>query len=285
MVRTSHTRPRRKRKTIAEGTTAHQGTDSSGHGIHVSVTHPALTQQGLSERHTFRMLTAMHEPGILIFVGFLILAGGLAIYGVIRERKRREAFAKMAQHLGMTYHGGRDYRLATRFGFLDKLAKGQKRYAFNTLSSQYRGQEVHAFDYHYETHSHDSKGRRQTHHHYLSCFVLVLPRSFPELTIAREGLFSKIAQAVGYDDIDFESHEFSRRFCVRSKDKKFAYDFCHARMIEYLLENPDLNIEVDIDTLALVFDRRLAVDEIPRNLERLQTIRDLMPDYLFAATP
>jgi hypothetical protein len=117
------------------------------------------------------------------------------------------------------------------------------RYVFNTLS-RLPGHGVTAFDYHYETHSTDSKGHRQTHHHYFSCFLLHLPRSFPELVIAREGFFSKVAQAFGYDDIDFESHEFSRKFCVRSPDKKFAYDICNARMMEYLLANDDLTIEL-----------------------------------------
>jgi hypothetical protein len=105
---------------------------------------------------------------------------------------------------------------------------------------------------------------------------------FPELTIGPEGFFSKIAQAVGYDDIDFESHEFSRKFCVRSKDKKFAYDVCNAQMIEYLLTNPDLVIEIERDSLAVSFNRRLAPENIESNLNRLIAVRSLMPDYLFS---
>jgi hypothetical protein len=138
-----------------------------------------------------------------------------------------------------------------------------------------------AFDYHYETHSTDSKGRRQTHHHHFSFFILLLPRSFPELTIAREGVFSKIAQAFGFDDIDFESHEFSRKFCVRSKDKKFAYDVCHARFMEYLLANDDLNIEMEDSALAIGFGSCLKVSEIEHNLRRLREVRSFLPNYLF----
>ena len=102
----------------------------------------------------------------------------------------------------------------------------------------------------------------------------------PELTIGPEGFFSKIAQAVGYDDIDFESHEFSRQFCVRSRDKKFAYDVCHARMIEYLMANDDLVIEIEHQALALYFSRRLDPALIEPNLTRLIQIRNLMPEYL-----
>jgi hypothetical protein len=111
-------------------------------------------------------------------------------------------------------------------------------------------------------------------------FILRLPALFPEITITREGLFSKIAQAFGYDDIDFESHEFSRKFCVRSKDKKFAYDICHTRMMEFLLENDDLNIEIDGISLAFLFDRRLKPEQIHPNLVRLTLVRQLIPDYV-----
>jgi hypothetical protein len=104
------------------------------------------------------------------------------------------------------------------------------------MRGNYRGHEILAFDYHYETDSTDSKGHRNTNHHWFSFYLLFLPRSVPDLTIVPEGIFSKIAQAFGYDDIDFESAEFSRKFCVRSADKKFAYDICNSRMIEYLLQ-------------------------------------------------
>ncbi len=218
---------------------------------------------------------------ILVFVLFagLIIAG--AIYASVRERKRREAFTGLAARLGMAFSPGRDRDLARQFHFLDRLAQGSNRYASNVLSGDYRGHAVLAFDYHYETHSTDSKGRRQTHHHRFSFFILRLPRAFPELLISEEGFFSKVAQAFGYDDIDFESHEFSRKFCVRSADKKFAYDICHARMIEYLLANPDLSLEIEESALAMAFSRRLDPAVIEANLNRLVEVRELIPDYLF----
>jgi hypothetical protein len=43
---------------------------------------------------------------------------------------------------------------------------------------------------------------------------------------------------------------------VRSPDKKFAYDVCHAQMMEYLLANRDLSIEIENEVIALAFDRR-----------------------------
>jgi hypothetical protein len=219
----------------------------------------------------------------LVIVGIVALVIVAAILGHLAAKKRREAMLTLAARLGLRFDPSKDWGLAKQYQFLDKLRAGDNRYAFNILSGKYQGHDVMAFDYHYETHSTDSKGHRQTHHHYFSFFLLLMPVSFPELAIAREGFFSKIAQALGYDDIDFESHEFSRKFCVRSKDKKFAYDVCNARMMEYLLANDDLTIEIEGPALGISFaTSRLSPEQIESNLKRLITVRSLMPDYLFS---
>ena len=111
--------------------------------------------------------------------------------------------------------------------------------------------------------------------------TLELPKRFPELIIKPEGLFAKLGQMLGFDDIDFESHEFSKRYSVKSPDKKFAYDFCNAQMIDYLLRQGNLIIEVDRDILSLTFRGRLSVEQIRPNIHRMQHIRSLMPNYLF----
>ena len=215
------------------------------------------------------------------FIIVLICVVGAIIWGMRAAKKRRSDLGDLAERLGMAFNPERDYGIAQRYAFLDRLRKGENRYAYNVISGSYQGHNVAAFDYHYETHSTDSKGNRETHHHHFSFFILALGKPLPELTIAKEGIFSKIAQAVGYDDIDFESHEFSRRFVVRSKDKKFAYDFCNARMIDYLLGIQELEIEVDMDSLALAFNRCLKVEEIEPRLRQMIDIRERMPNYLF----
>jgi len=212
----------------------------------------------------------------LVIFGFIAIFAVVAVLGYISSLKRREAMAAVAAKLGLQFMPHKDRYMPKRYRFLDKLRRGSNRYAFNVLSGGYQGHEVLLFDYHYRTGS-----GKNTHHHYLSFFILHLRVSFPELIIGPEGIFSKIAQAVGYDDIDFESHEFSRKFCVRSKNKKFAYDVCNARMIEYLLSNSDLSIEIEDTALAVSFNSRLSPGQIEPNLKRLVTVRSLLPDYLF----
>jgi hypothetical protein len=216
-------------------------------------------------------------PIILIVVVAIVAL----IFGVLGARKRREELGALAARTGLRFDPEEDYSYDERYGFLGKLSQGDNRYAFNILSGNFRGHDVLAFDYHYQTYSYNSKGGRQTHHHYFSFFILRLPRSFPEITVGREGWFSKIAQAFGYDDIDFESAEFSRSFCVRSRDKRLAYDVCNPQMIEYLLANADLTLEIEENVLALAFEARLDAAAIELNLNRLVSVRALFPEYLF----
>jgi hypothetical protein len=217
----------------------------------------------------------------LLIIGVIAAIISFAIFGMLAERKRREELAALALRLEFRFSPAKNYHIPDRFVFLKRIAQGSNRYAFNLLSGHHNGEEVWIFDYHYETTSTDSKGRRQKTSHYLSIYLILLPKAFPELTIEREQLFSKIAQAFGYDDIDFESHEFSKTFCVRSRDKRFAYDFCNTSMMEYLLANRDISLELEHHTLAIGFNRKLTPRLLEGNYTRLREIRSRIPDYLF----
>jgi hypothetical protein len=219
-----------------------------------------------------------------VFVAVIIIVIGGFIYSQIQARKRREALIELAQRLNLDFDPGQDREIPGRFNFLNLFARGENRYATNVLSGNYRQNEILAFDYHYETESTDSKGNRTTQDHWFSFFILTLPKSFPELTIRRENFLTKIAEVFGYQDINFESAEFSRAFNVRSPDKKFAYDVCNAKMMEYLLANRDLSIEIENEVIALAFSTRLSVEQIEFNLQRLVEIRSRLPDYLFTQT-
>ncbi len=218
---------------------------------------------------------------ILVFAGIAVLVVAGLIFGYLWEKRRREAFQKLANELGLDYRR-RDPSIATRYKFLDKLRQGSKRYAFNVLKGTYEEYPVQIFDYHYETYSTDSKGRRQTNHHYFSFFILEQERDFAELRIYPEKWLSKIGQAIGFEDIDFESIEFSKAFVVKSTDKKFAYDICHTRMMEYLLDHRDLSIEIERKCVSISFDTRLKPELIPERLRQLVEIRNLFPRYLYS---
>jgi hypothetical protein len=217
----------------------------------------------------------------LIFPVFIALAIVGSIYASIAARKRREGLFELAQKLNLNFDPSENHSFAGQFGFLKKLAQGDNRYAFNILSGTFQNYDMLAFDYHYQVTTHDKNGSHTTHYRF-SVFLLQMPKIlFPDLTIRHENFFLKVAEVFGYQDIKFESAEFSKTFCVRSPDKKFAYDVCNAKMIEFLLSNRDLSLEIENQVVALVFNSCLSFDQIENNLNRLTQIRSLMPDYLF----
>jgi len=216
---------------------------------------------------------------IVIFVLFGVLVAVMFFVSHYLAKKRREAIGAEARRLGLSFAPEKDHQLGREIHFLD-FFRGSNRYAFNRMYGDYQGYPVSCFDFHTETHSTDSKGNRRTTHHYYSIFICNLPRSFPELKIHKEGILSKLGELIGFDDIEFESAEFSRKFYVKSKDKKLAYDVVNAQMMDYLLGNDDLSIELERDILCVFFRKRLKPEELEPNLKRLIEVRKRVPDYL-----
>jgi hypothetical protein len=219
---------------------------------------------------------------LLFFGGFAALSIAVIVLNLIAERKRHEAFRVVAERLGLAFHHRKDHHLAQRLGFLNRLARGSNRYAYNVIRGVYREQAVTCFDYHYETSSGNSKDGQQTVHHNLSVYVLKHPVDFPELEIVPRKFRHRIGQMLGVDDIRFESVEFSRRFVAKSRARRFAYDVCHPRMMAFLMAQGDFNLEIEAHCIAICYDRRQCPDEVQPHLDTLVEIRGLIPEYLYA---
>ena len=87
---------------------------------------------------------------------------------------------------------------------------------------------------------------RSTRTYRFSYLIVHLPfGDVPDLLIRREGLWDKLTDAFGFDDIDFESVEFSRRFHVASSDKKFAYAVIHPGMMEFMLSSDATAVDIE----------------------------------------
>jgi len=219
----------------------------------------------------------------ILFVIAVIAASIVAIVvGYIAEKRRREAMMQLSAELGLQFNPSRDSsRCRNRFDHIDLLRSGNNRYTQNHLTGLFRDRPVTICDFHYETYSHDNKGRRRTHHHWYGVAFIEIPLVMREIRIRREGWFDKVVAAVGFDDIDFESVEFSRRFHVKAADRKFAYDLIHARAMEFFLANDRYSWEMEGGVIAVYQKGRFAIPQIRPVMDTALQFIDLIPEYVW----
>jgi hypothetical protein len=171
---------------------------------------------------------------VWFFVLFLLGAAAAVWISLYLKAKRREAFRIFAGRHGFQYAQGDPFDL---LGWpFDLFRRGAGRGIENMLWGNWEDQPMQAFDYWYYTESTDSKGRRSRSYRRFSCALVEVPAAFPHLVVAREGILSRLADHLGFEDIEFESPEFNRRYNVKAADRKFAYELLDARMLEWLVE-------------------------------------------------
>jgi hypothetical protein len=183
------------------------------------------------------------NAGMVLVVVVAIVAAVLAIVAAEKARKKRQQdLAAWARSKGLHFTPEEVSTLENRFGMFDDFTTGDNRYGYNVMRGEVDRRDVWAFDYHYQTYSHTKNGR-QTHHHHFSAVILHSGLALKPLRIRTEHFFDKLSQTLGFDDIDFESAEFSREFYVKADDKRWAFDVISQRTMEFLLEAPRFRIE------------------------------------------
>ena len=189
---------------------------------------------------------------ILIIIGAIGLVLALVKLAKVAAERERQRLAALADWAGLNgFHFAKDdpLNLDARFNGLFDIGRGHNRYAFEVLSRT-DPSPAFIFQYHYKTWetrtvtTTDSKGRSHTRtetyeqSHWKRFLIVELAAAFPTLVIRPEGWFDKLASFVGFDDVDFESEQFSSRYFVKSSDRPFAYAVIHPQMMEWLLAEP-----------------------------------------------
>lgn len=191
---------------------------------------------------------------LLIIVVIGIVAASL-VYGHLQEKKRTSALEGFAQGRGLRFSPQVDPSADERFARFAMFRRGHSRRAWNIATGEvqlgsYRAR-VETGDFLYKVTSGSGKHQSTTTYRF-SYLVLTNPIGrCPETIVRREGFFDRVKGVLGFDDIDFESVEFSRRFHVSSDDKRFAYDLIDPRMMEFLLASAPPALEVDGGLICL----------------------------------
>ena len=216
-----------------------------------------------------------------IFIILIAIVVGLAfiIHAHHRARARSHALAGWAAAKGLYFHREKVKTFDDEHPVLRCLRRGNSRYAYNIASGEWGEYIFTSFDYHYATGS----GKNRRSYHFSGVF---LRPQFPlhPLIVRPEGLFDKFKAGFGFNDIDFESAEFSKRFYVTAVDKRFAYDVITPRTMEFLLMSArsplQLSFECDHELLCVVSKKLLDIPDIERAYTYGKTILDGIPDFV-----
>lgn len=214
------------------------------------------------------------EP--LVVVGIVLAVAAAAFGAWYYAHKRREAFVAFAAQHGLEYAPDDPFgTLALPFTL---FSKGDGRGVDNVLWGSWRDAPIRAFDYWYYEESTDSDGSRSRTYHRHTCVLLEHDAGFPPLAITRENLFTRMADGLGFRDIELESEEFNRAFQVKAKDRRFAVAFLDARLMAWLLALPlKLEFEVSGSHLLIWQRKRLAPVAFVPVIEMALAFRENVP--------
>jgi hypothetical protein len=218
---------------------------------------------------------AAGDFGPALFLLVLLAGGAFAVLGYLQAQKRRKELAEMAHSNGWSFRAARDRGMDDRFGQFSCLRHGSRRYAYNIMEGRAGARSVCAFDYHYQTGS-----GKNTHHHHFSAVIVNSRLPLRELAIREEGVFDKVTEFLGLDDIDFELQEFSDKFYVKAADRRWAFDVLHQETMEFLLSMPTFSIEIRGPYVMAYRSSRFGTGEFGDALGVINGIIDRLPEYL-----
>ncbi|MDQ1711111.1 MAG: hypothetical protein QOE45_561 [Frankiaceae bacterium] len=170
----------------------------------------------------------------VLFCAFVVLVVFAAVASYKKNQARLAALQGFALSNGWEYRAADPYDLPERWPG-EPFHSGFGRRASNVVTGKVGDRPMIAFDYEYKERSSDGKGRSTTTTYQFAVCALGLPCVLPRLDVGPEGLFSRIGQVLGMQDIELESEDFNRRFRVRCEDPKFATDVLTPRTMELLL--------------------------------------------------
>lgn len=217
----------------------------------------------------------------LVFLLAMAAIGLAAWYAYHLKQKRREALALFAFQNGFEYSRDDPFHLVSGHPFR-LFSLGDGRGCENVLSGTWQGMPMKAADYWYYTESTDSDGHTRRSYVRFSIAITELEGSLPQLLLDRESLSTRLADHLGFRDIEFESEQFNRQFQVKSADRQFAYRLIDARMMRWLLAaEGGFGFEVAGESLLVHSARRGPTELIPL-FGMAKGFRDHIPRLVWA---
>lgn len=212
---------------------------------------------------------------ILIFIIFAGAVVALILFARWSAAERRRKLEAWTAQRGWRFQGQDTDEMEVLQERFSALAVGSSRHGFNIATGLWRDRQAKTFDWHWVTGS-----GKHRHTHCMTVALVVSRLPLKPLLVRPEQMFDKLAELVGFNDIDFESAEFSRRFFVKAEDRRWAYDVIQPATMEYLLSAPAFSLAMSASGVLVWDERQWEPEELERALEHASAVLDRMPGFL-----
>lgn len=213
----------------------------------------------------------------------LIIGGAVAIILVIviavllYEKKRRETLAAIAQEFGLSFSVTDPLGIPARYAMFRALSAGRSQKAGNVLHGELGGIPIAVFDYHYVTGSSNSSTSYN-----ISAAVADTRFQFEYVGIRTEKFFDRLADMVGFGDVEIGAADFDGMFRISAQDPEFAKRLLQKGVTDFLMssEQRDLDIEFAGRSILVHKERRLKPDDLGRLVKFLLELTRKLPANL-----
>ncbi|HEV3144244.1 MAG TPA: hypothetical protein VGZ47_10195 [Gemmataceae bacterium] len=184
----------------------------------------------------------MDSPFWYILGGVIVLVAAILIVNYIVEKKRTEAFQKVAEEFGFEFRPKGDASLLGSLSPFHLFSQGHSKKLFNLMRGTTRDLQVSIFDYRYTV----GYGKhQQIHQQTVICFEAE-DMDLPSFTLRPESFWHKIGSIFGYKDISFDSHPtFSKRYLLRGPDEDAIREVFTPEVLDFLEETNGICVEAE----------------------------------------
>jgi len=184
----------------------------------------------------------------LFWVALVLVILVVVVVSWRKERARTEALRRVAETAGLMFQAKGDLAALRSLGDVQLFDRGHSKRAANLMTGRVGDDHVAVFDYWFTVGSGKNKNTTcQT--------VVLLPsakRSLPDLQMAPENPVTRLAEKVGFQDIDIESSpEFSSRYIVRGADEAAIRAALSPRATTYFAGHEGWSVEAKSGHVAI----------------------------------
>jgi len=184
---------------------------------------------------------------VAVLIASVVALVIMIIVLVIRhERRRAQEFERLAQEIGLTFHAKGDAALLDQLNRFHLFSQGRSKKMRNLVFGETEYGEVAVFGYQYTTGSgKNSSTTRQNVAYFRSTGLKA-----PSFALRPEHVFHKIGTVMGYQDIDFDSHEhFSKKYLLRGADEAAVREAFRSEVLSFYETQSGISTEADGERL------------------------------------